>query len=218
MNRVQIFFCMVYSLCLPQGLGSNGRAPIAPTKHVLKKPASPDFLLLHYAASAPGDEQAPACGLERVGQDLVRGLERDSCRFGNRRRKRIQEHASGGIDLPAQQHCVVLMHGVVAMLHEHAAPVTELHGDGDSATLFQPVNIFAASLCLRNVGEAAVAGKDLPFFKVDVDWVVPVEASFEDPYLAGAELRRRRDPAEIGLERRASSTEPAAAGIVRRNS
>ncbi len=109
------------------------------------------------------------CGLKRIGQNLVRRLERDSCRFGNRRRQRVQEHASGGIHLPAQQHCVVLMHGVVAMLHKHAAPVAELHGDGHAAVFSQTVNILAASLRLRNVADAAVAGEDLAFFKVDVD-------------------------------------------------
>ena len=82
------------------------------------------------------------------------------------------------------------MHGVVAVLHKHAAPVAELHGNGHCAILFQTVNILAASLRLRNVAEAAVAGEDLAFFKVDVDRVVPVKASFQDPDLAGAELRR----------------------------
>src|SRR5437899_4366149 len=60
-----------------------------------------------------------------VGKDFVRRLERHTGRFGNWSRQWIQERPTRA-DVPPQQHGIVFMHGVVAVLHEHAAPIAEL--------------------------------------------------------------------------------------------
>src|SRR5689334_6729787 len=93
------------------------------------------------------------------------------------------------------------MDSIVAMLHEHAAPVAELHGQGHAATWPQTVDIFASGFPGRDVGSASVAGKDLPFFKVDMDRVVPAAAGIgERPYLACAEFWRGGNAAKVRVE------------------
>src|SRR5436190_21314375 len=93
------------------------------------------------------------------------------------------------------------MYGVVAMLHEHAAPVAELHGQGDAASRPQAVDVFASCFPGRNVGSASVAGKDLPFLKVNVDRVVPAAAGIREcPYLARAKLRGSGDTGKVRVE------------------
>src|ERR1700686_293028 len=89
----------------------------------------------------------------------------------------------------------------MAVLHEHAAPITELHGERDASAGTQTVYVFAALLPSRNAGSAAVAGQDLAFFEVDVDWVVPTAATiFQGPDFAGAEPGRCRNSAEACVE------------------
>src|SRR5579864_144064 len=91
---------------------------------------------------------------------------------------------------------------VMAVLHEHAAPIAELHGDGDAAAWTQTIHVFAALLPRRHVRSAAVAGQDLAFFKVDVNGMVPSAATvLQCPHFARAVLRQRRDAAEAGVER-----------------
>src|SRR5438309_7833715 len=92
------------------------------------------------------------------------------------------------------------MHRVVTMLHEHAAPVTELHGQGYASTRTQTVHIFAALLPCRNVAGTAVPGQDLAFFEVDMDRVIPASATvLQRPDFTRAELGRSRDTSEISL-------------------
>src|SRR5688572_18344871 len=86
------------------------------------------------------------CSSERRRQNLGRRNERDALRRGDRRRQRPQERRALAADLPPHQHGVVLVGGVVAVLHEHAAPIAELHLDGDGAAGPQTVHILAASL------------------------------------------------------------------------
>src|SRR5947209_12962256 len=93
---------------------------------------------------------APGTRLECAGENLVWRLEGDASRFRNRSWQWIQEGSSCSIDLPAHQHGIVFMLSVVAVFHVHAAPVTELHGDGDGAVLLQPVHILAASFRCGN--------------------------------------------------------------------
>ena len=96
------------------------------------------------------------------------------------------------VDLPAQEHGIVFVHSVVAMLHEHAAEVAELHSEGDTAPWPQPIDVLAALLPCRYVAGAAVAGEDLALLKVDVDRVIPAAAAiFQGPDFAGPVVRRR---------------------------
>src|SRR5258708_20961598 len=44
----------------------------------------------------------------------------------------------------ANEHGVVLVDGVMAVLHVHAAPVAELHGQGYASPRTQTINVFAA--------------------------------------------------------------------------
>src|SRR3989449_4379764 len=114
---------------------------------------------------------------------------------------RPQEWGSTVIDLPAQQHGVVLVQGVVAVLHEHSAEVPELHGDLDASVRAQAIDVLAPFLPGRHVARAAVAFEDLPLLEVDVDRMIPAAAVVHQvPDLAGAEPRRRRDPPEVRVE------------------
>src|SRR5438067_8171689 len=97
------------------------------------------------------------------------------------------------------------MHGVVAVLHEHATPVTELHGNGDASTRKQPVDVFPPLLCQRErnvIPPIVLSRKDLAFLEVDVNRVVPTAASVgQRPDLTGAKGGRRRNPTEVSRER-----------------
>src|SRR5437879_7023108 len=92
----------------------------------------------------------------------------------------------------------------MAMLHDHAAPVAELHGNGDGAGRTQAIHVLAPSLPGRDVRGAAVAREHLPFLEVNVDRMVPAAAALERPDFPGAESRRRRYTAVIGREGRAA--------------
>src|ERR1700739_4976522 len=50
------------------------------------------------------------------------------------------------IDLPANQHGVIFMYRVVAVLHEHARKFTELHGECHAAARTQAVNVLSSKL------------------------------------------------------------------------
>src|SRR2546429_8154060 len=89
-------------------------------------------------------------------KNVVRSLKRDALRPRNRRRQRPQERRPVVVDLPSQQHRVVLVDRVVAMLHEHAAEVTELLSDGDGAAGTETIHVLAPSLSGWNVRGAAV--------------------------------------------------------------
>src|SRR6185312_5136404 len=95
----------------------------------------------------------------------------------NRARKRTQERRTSIVDFPTNKHGVVFMHGVVAVLHEHAAPIAELHGQGYAASGTQAIHVLAAFFPGRNVRSFSVPGQDLAFFKVDVDRVIPAAAT-----------------------------------------
>src|SRR5262249_23252797 len=79
-------------------------------------------------------------------QDLGRRLERHALRFRDRRRQWPQERGSAIIDLPPQQHGVVLVQGVVAVLHEHPTKVPELHRELDTSVRAEAIDVFAALL------------------------------------------------------------------------
>src|SRR2546425_4094128 len=116
--------------------------------------------------------------------------------------QRCQERTPSVVDLPPQQHRVVFVRGVMAMLHEHAAPVAELHGEGHGAAGMQPVDVFASPLPRRHIRGATVARQDLAFLEMNVNGVVPSAAVINEvPHFAAAELRRCRDPAVVRIER-----------------
>src|SRR5262245_64789944 len=134
-------------------------------------------------------------------QDLGRRLERHALRRRDRRRQRPQEGGSAVIDLPPQQHGVVLVQSVVAVLHEHPAEVSELHRELDTSVRAETIDVLAALLPGRHVTGAAVAFEDLPLLEVDVDRVIPAPTVVHQiPDLAGAVTRHRRDPPEIRVE------------------
>src|SRR2546427_2946053 len=108
--------------------------------------------------------------------ELSGGLEPHTLRRGDRRRQGPQERSPAIVDLPAQQHGVVLVQGVVAVLHEHPAEVAELHGDLDAAVRAQAVDVLAPLLPRRHVARAAVAFEDLPLLEMDVDRIIPSAA------------------------------------------
>src|SRR6266542_450163 len=82
------------------------------------------------------DLRSPLCPpravLEGGGEDVGRRLERHALGRRDRRRQRPQERGPVVVDLPPHEHGVVLVHRVVAVLHEHPAPVPELHRDGNA--------------------------------------------------------------------------------------
>src|SRR5262249_59129683 len=86
------------------------------------------------------------CRSEGGGKDVIGGNERATLGSGDRRRKPVHERRPAVVDLPAHQHRVVLVHGVVAVLHEHPLEVAELHGDGDGSARPEAVDILAALL------------------------------------------------------------------------
>src|SRR5712692_6476203 len=119
---------------------------------------------------------APRTVSEGGWQDVIRVSERHALRCRDRRRQRPQERRSPVVDLPAQQHGVVLMRGVVTVLHEHPAKVPELHGDGDASVRAQAIDVLAPLLPRRHIARASVAGEDLSLLEVDVDRVIPAAA------------------------------------------
>src|SRR5712671_2995953 len=142
------------------------------------------------------------CRSERGGQDVVGRNEGHALRRRDRRRERPHERRPVVVDLPAHQHGVVLVDGVVAVLHEHPAEVAELHGDGDAPTGAEPVDVLASLLPGRHRVRIAVAVEDLPLLEVDVDRVVPAAAAvLQVPDLAGAVAGPGRDAAVVGVER-----------------
>src|ERR1051326_1645200 len=103
------------------------------------------------------------------------------------------------------------MHGIVAVLHEHPAPIAELHPDHHGSARTQPIHVFASAL--RDRRFAAIPGDDLALFKMDVDGMVPAKPALQGPFFAGGESRLRGNAAEVRLQR-ASATEGAAAAVV----
>src|SRR5882672_6025594 len=135
------------------------------------------------------------------GKGVVRRNEGDALRGRDRRRERPQEGRPVVVDLPPHQHGVVLVHGVVAVLHEHPAEVAELHGDRDAPSRAKPIDILASPLRGRDGVRISVAVEDLALLEVDVDRVVPSAAAvLQDPRLAGAVSGRGRDAAIVRVE------------------
>src|SRR5262249_1141001 len=99
-------------------------------------------------------------------QDLGRRLERHALGRRDRRRQRPQEGGSTVIDPPPQQQGVILVQGVVAVLHEHPAKISELHRDLDTSVRAEAIDVLAALLPGRHVAGAAVALEDLPLLEV----------------------------------------------------
>src|SRR5438093_7016516 len=108
---------------------------------------------------------------ERAAQDLIRGLEGYALRPRDRGRQRTQEWRAPVVDLPPEQHGVVLVRGVVAVLHEHPTPVAELQRDVNGAVGVQPPDVLAALLPSRDVRRATVASQRLALLEVVVDGV-----------------------------------------------
>src|SRR2546422_5201137 len=138
---------------------------------------------------------------ERRPEDLGRRFEGHTLRLRDWGRKRPHEWRPVVVDLPPQQHRVVFVRGVVAVLHEHPAEVSELHRDGDASLGTEAIDILAPPLPCRHVARAPVAGEDLPLLEVDVDRVIPVILLIDQgPDLAGAGSGRCRDPPEVRSE------------------
>src|SRR5919199_6439792 len=72
-----------------------------------------------------------------------------------RRIRRVHSDESLLDGVPAHEHGVVLVLGVVAMLHIHAGKLPELHLDRDRAAGLQSVDILAAGLRRRGLGTIA---------------------------------------------------------------
>src|SRR5881397_157762 len=127
---------------------------------------------------------------ERGWKDLGRILERDTLRPRNRRGQRTQERRTVVVDLPSQQHRVVLVHGVMAVLHEHAAEVAELHRDRHGAAGMQAIHVLPPLLSGWNVGCASVPRQNLPLLEMDVNGMIPAAAAvLQRPDFTRAEFR-----------------------------
>src|SRR5919112_1517973 len=74
-------------------------------------------------------------------KDVVRIDERASLRCRDWRRQRPEFGGAVGIDVPPQQHRVVLVHRVMAMLHVGAGEVAELHAERHRAGRLQAVDV-----------------------------------------------------------------------------
>src|SRR5436305_10949875 len=134
-------------------------------------------------------------------KDVVGRHERDALRSGNRRRQGPHERLPPVVELPADEHGVILMDRVVTVLHEHPAPITELHGDGELSSGTQSIDVLAPLLPGRDVPRTAVAGEDPTLLEMDVDGVIPAPAAVpQGPDFAGVFSRRRRDATEVGIE------------------
>src|ERR1051326_6221364 len=93
------------------------------------------------------------------------------------------------------------MHGVVAVLHEHSVELAELHGQSYASTRTQAIHVLTAFFPRRHISCAAVAGKDLAFFKVDVNRMVPTCASIlECPDFTRARCGSSGNPSVVGLQ------------------
>src|SRR5260370_19660809 len=103
------------------------------------------------------------------------------------------------------------MHGVVAVLHEHPAPIAELHPDDHVSVGTQAIDVLAAAL--RRRGRLPIPRDDLALFKMDVNGMVPVKAALQRPLFGGGESRLRGDAPEVRLQR-ASSTGAATGAVV----
>src|SRR5205085_12352193 len=100
-----------------------------------------------------------------------------------------------------QQHRVVFVHGVVAVLHEHAAPVAELHRDRDAAARAETVNVFSPALRWRHVCGASISREHLSFLEVDVNRMIPATPLVDEmPDFPRTEPRCRRDAAVVRIE------------------
>ena len=81
------------------------------------------------------------------------------------------------------------MHRVVTVLHEHAAPVAELHFDGDTAAWTQAIDVFSTFLPRRHIGRTTVPGDDLSLLEVDMNRVIPAPAAvFQGPDFTGSDI------------------------------
>src|SRR5262245_7093258 len=109
--------------------------------------------------------------------DFGRRPELHPLRERDRRRQRPHERRAAIVDFPAQQHGVVLVHRVMAVLHEHPAKVPELECDRDVSAGAQPPDILAAPLPSRHVRRRSVARERLAFLEVDVDRMIPAAAA-----------------------------------------
>src|SRR5215218_1320295 len=108
---------------------------------------------------------------------VVRGHKRDSLRFRDRSRQRVQERCAGAVDFPPQEHRVVFVHGVMAVLHKHAAKVAELKRDFHFAARSQAPDVFASALPCGNLGSTSVARECLALLEVDMNRVIPTTAT-----------------------------------------
>src|SRR3954464_10593416 len=82
------------------------------------------------AADIHNDRLVLICRSSQCGRQDVGGrTEGHALGRRYRRRQRPQERRAVVVDLPAQEHGIVLVHRVVTVLHEHPAPVPELHRD-----------------------------------------------------------------------------------------
>src|ERR1700748_3686135 len=96
---------------------------------------------------------------ESGGQNFIGSNKGDSLWRWQWSWQRTQERRATIVQFPSQQHRVVFMDGVVAVLHEHASPVAELHGKGHAAGRTQAVDVFTAFLPGGNVTGASISGK-----------------------------------------------------------
>src|SRR5260370_30606795 len=104
------------------------------------------------------------------------------------------------------------MHGVVAVLHEHPAPIAELHPDDHVAVRTQAIDILTSAL--RRRWRLSIPGDDLAFFKMDVNGVVPVKSALQGPLFGSCESWLRRDAPEVRLQRASSTGAATRTGLV----
>ena len=90
------------------------------------------------------------------------------------------------------------MHGVVAVFHEHAAPIAELHADDHRPVGTQAVNILPPALRQRR--RVSVPRLDLALFKMDMDGMVPARPALQSPFFTVPYPGLRRDAAVIRLQ------------------
>src|SRR5204862_4061081 len=110
--------------------------------------------------------RSPFAISEGAPEDFGRPLEGYALWLRDRGRQRLQERRPAVVDLPPQQHGVVLVRGVVAVLHEHPGEVPELYRDGDASVRAEAIDVLAPPLPCRAVAGTSVAGEDLALFEV----------------------------------------------------
>src|SRR6266496_6167986 len=200
---IELFHRMGYPPSVPAAGATSGEADAsqgAPTTNFLIWGMSSKPTCIEPAGHRwwPADDVASPDS-KRGRQDVVWRFEGHAGRLRDRGRERPQERGPSVIDLPAQQHGVVLVHGVVAVLHEHPAPVAELHRQRDTPGWAETIDVLAALFPRRHVRGTSIASQDLALFEVDVDGVIPATATVDQsPDLARTIARRCRDPAEVG--------------------